>query len=203
MWLTIIAGLLFSALMVGTSYGVNRRLLGQRLEIDAYRLILSATAVLFLAVTGESFVNSVYQLGVGTKLWEYRVHPLHDKNVSALAVFLWTAYGVHLYFTRQSMNHLFSRKWNNRLGKSLVLCLEAPLVFEVCGNLFFLLLLKQYYAYYLPGDLFHLTSIQVIPVYLLCIYFGLVILGILEKLPRRREIPLLLGFAGTAWLLAG
>ena len=67
--------------------------------------------------------------------------------------------------------------------------MDAPLIFEVSGNLIFLALIGQYYAYYLPGDLFHLTSVRVIPIYIICIFVGLIFLHWLEKQARHWAIP--------------
>jgi len=63
--------------------------------------------------------------------------------------------------------------------------------------------MNNYYAYYLPGDVFHLTSLRVVPVYMLCIYAGLVILRSLEQLPRSAILPPALFVGGIAYLFAG
>ena len=101
--MVLVAGLLFSIALIVFSYTFNRWLSGDRLKVDPYRIALTASAVLLLATLAESLVNPLYEWLQGRKLWEYRIFPLHDRNVSALAVVLWSAYGVHLYFTRQSL----------------------------------------------------------------------------------------------------
>ena len=199
----LVASLVFAFALVLLSYCFNRWLIGDRLEVDPYRLALTASTVLLLAIIGESLINPVYELCMGRKLWEYRIFPLHDRNVSALAVLVWTAYGVHLYFTRQSMQSRLNARWNNRYGKSVIMGLEAPLLLEVSGNLTFLYLTNTYYAYYLPSDVGHLTSFQAVPVYVLCIFIGLGILGTLEKLPRHAGLPPALFAGGVVYLLAG
>ncbi len=199
----ITAAILFSLLLVMASFAINRRLLKGQLVIDGYRLALTSSAVLLLAIIAESLINPVYELWFGSKLWEYRVFPLHDGNVSALAVIVWSAYGVHLYFTRQSLDRKLGRRWNSTGTKALIVSFEAPFIFEVGGNLLFLQLAKNYYAYYLPTDVYHLTSFQVVPVYIFCIFFGLLILRLLERLPRIRLLPPVLFMGGIAYLLAG
>jgi len=201
--MTTLVGILFSFLLVLVSFTINRSLLGDRLQIDPYRLALTASAVLLLAVVSESLVNPLYTLWFGSKLWEYRVFPLHDANVSALAVSVWTAYGVHLYFTRQSLDAKLGPRWGDNNIKALIIGFEAPLIFEVFGNLVFLQLLNTYYAYYLPGDLNHLTSLRVVPIYMFCIFLGLTILSKLEQLPRHRLLPAALFAGGVAYLYAG
>ncbi|GMR21365.1 MAG: hypothetical protein BMS9Abin36_1965 [Gammaproteobacteria bacterium] len=199
----VIAGILFSLLLMLVSFVINHYLLGGRLVIDVYRLTLTASSVLLLAVIGESLVNPLYELWFGSKLWEYRVFPLHDANVSALAIIVWTAYGVHLYFTLQSLDQKLGSRWNSAGIKALIIGFEAPFIAEVSGNLVFLLLLNNYYAYYLPADVHHLTSFQAVPVYILCIFFGLMILKMLECLPRTLVLPPALFAGGIAYLFAG
>lgn len=189
--------------MVVSSFVINRRLLGGRLVIDGYRLALTASSVLLLAVIAESAINPLYELWLGSKLWEYRVFPLHDANVSALAIIIWTAYGVHLYFTQQTLDQKLGARWSSTCTKSLFMGFEAPFIFEVGGNFVFLLFLNNYYAYYLPTDVHHLTSFQVVPIYMLCIFFGLIILRMLERLPRNRLLPPALFAGGIAYLFAG
>ena len=199
----IFTAILFSVGLVLVSFVVNRCFSGGRLSIDGYRLLLTASSVFLLAVVAESVVNPVYERLVGDKLWVYHLLPLHEGNVSALAVIVWTAYGIHLYFSRHTMDQKFGAGWKSSGVKAVIFGIEAPLVFEVAGNLFFLQLINRYYAYYLPADVFHLTSFRVVPVYIVCIYLGLRILGILEQLPRNRLLPPVLFTGGVAWLFAG
>lgn len=199
----LVAGIIFSLILICVSFSLNRWLLGRKCEIDVYNMALTASAVLLLAVVAESLVNPLYTLYVGNKLWEYHIFPLHDGNVSALAVVVWSAYGIHLYFTRQTLQEKLPARWRNNYGKALIIGFEAPFVFEISGNLTFLHLSDRYYAYYLPGDVGHLTSFQVVPVYVLCVFVGLVVLAALERLPRRRVLPSTLFAAGVAYLLAG
>jgi hypothetical protein len=200
---SLLAAAGFSLLLVTLSYAVNRRLLGRRLRLQPYELLLTASAVFLLAILAESLINPVFESYTGTKLWEYRVHPLHDRNVSALAVLVWTAYGVHLYLTQQTLEERLPLRLRNHYGKALVIGFEAPLLFEVTGNLFFLLLAQEYYAYYLPTDLWHLTSLQVVPVYMICIFLGLLVLRALQRLGRRWALPPSLFTAGVGYLLLG
>ncbi|TCK17442.1 hypothetical protein DFR30_0672 [Thiogranum longum] len=199
----IFSALLFSLALIAASFAINRYLIGGRLVIDGYRLALTASAVLLLAVVAESLINPLYEQLFGGKLWEYRVFPLHDSNVSALAAFVWTAYGVHLYFTGQSLDLKLGGRWSSTGTKALIVSFEAPFVFEVSGNLLFLQLMNNYYAYYLPSDVYHLTSFRVVPVYIFCIFFGMVILKLLEQLPRYRMLPPALFAGGIAYLFAG
>ena len=199
----IITAFLFSFLLAGGSFVINRRLLKGQLVVDVYHLALTASSVLLLAIIAESLINPFYELWFGSKLWVYHVFPLYDGNVSALAVIVWSAYGIHLYFTRQSLDKKLRAGWNRNGAKALIIGLEAPFIFEVSGNLLFLQLSNHYYAYYLPADVYHLTSLQVVPVYSFCIFFGLLILKQLEGLPRILMLPPALFASGIAYLFAG
>ena len=201
--MSIVAGLVFAVFLVTFSWHVNQWLCAGKLRCDRYQMVLTASAVFILAIALESLFNPAYELLFGHKLWEYRVLPLHDSNVSALGAALWFAYGVHLYFTLQSLRRRLPNKLSGNHGKALIIGFEAPLFAEVTGNLVFLAIAGQYYAYYLPGDLLHLTSLQAIPVYAACVYLGLHALDFLERLPRRREIPIGLFTTGIAFLLTG
>jgi len=201
--MVIVAGLVFASFLVSFSWFVNRWLCRGDLRCDPYLLMLTASAVFLLAVVLEAAFNPVYELIFGHKLWEYRALPLHDSNVSALGAALWFAYGIHLYFTIQSLRHRLPDKLKGHHGKAIVIGFEAPLFAEVTGNLVFLAIAGQYYAYYLPGDLLHLTSLQAIPVYAVCVYLGLHALDRLERLPQRKEIPISMFAAGIVFLLTG
>ncbi len=185
----ISAGIICALIFIGVSYFVNRRLSGRHFKLDPYLLTVYAVTVFCLAIFFEVLVNSLYDYFVGENLWEYHVMPLYNRDVSLLAPLLWSAYGVHLYFIEQTYRARLPRFMRSRKAHALLHGLDAPLVFEVSGNLIFLLLIGRYYAYYLPGDLFHLTSVRVIPIYMLCIFFGLQLLHWIERQPRRWRIP--------------
>lgn len=201
--MVLLTGIIFSLLLVTLSYSINRRLLGAELTLDFYRLALTASSVVLLALIGESLINPLYTAWFGQKLWVYRIMPLHDGNVSLLGSMVWAAYGIHLYFTLQTLSCKLPRRLNNNAVFAIIIGFEAPFVLEILGNLLFLKLLGEYYAYYLPEDIWHLTSIQVVPVYIFCLFVGLRILNALEKLPRKPVLPPALFSAGVAYLMTG
>ncbi len=199
----LIAGFTFSLLLVMASYAVNHHLLGEKLIVDAYQLALTASCVVVLALTAESLVNPLYTAWVGEKLWVYRAFPLHDGNVSAMGFLVWAAYGVHLYFTLQTLAVKLPGALNNNAVIAFIIGFEAPLIQEVLGNLLFLQLAGVYYAYYLPADVFHLTSFRVVPIYMLCIFVGLFILDYLGRQPRRMSLPPVFFSVSATYLLIG
>jgi hypothetical protein len=172
-WRILGAGLLFMLLFPSVSFLLNRRWCKGELVIVRNEIMLLATLVFVLAIICEATLNPLYESLFGEKLWVYRVFPLHDGNVSALAALVWTSYGVHLYFLNQSLDRWLGDNPRRNYLKAMLIGAEAPLVWEVLGNGCFLLTVGEFYAYYLPGELFHFTSVRVIPLYMLCIYLGL------------------------------
>ena len=196
----IMTGIVCALLFVSVSYFVNRRLNGDSFRVDPYLLCLYSATVFCLAILGEVSVNSLYHYFIGESLWQYHVMPIYNRDVSLLAPLLWSAYGMHLYFIEQTYIKYLPGFMRNRKNHALLHGLDAPLVFEISGNLIFLLLIGKYYAYYLPGDLFHLTSVRVIPLYMICIFFGLLLLHWLEKQKRHWSIPGAIFSAGIGFL---
>ncbi len=172
-WRILGAAALFMLLFPSVSFLLNRRWCKDGLVIVRNEIMLLAALVFVLAIICEATLNPLYEMLFGQKLWIYKLFPLHDGNVSALAALLWTSYGVHLYFLNQGLGRWLGDTPQRKYLKAMLIGAEAPLVWEVLGNGWFLLTVGEFYAYYLPGELFHFTSVQVIPLYMLCIYFGL------------------------------
>lgn len=199
----LIVGIICALVMVSVSYGLNRWLARQPLVLDIYKLALYGSAVFFLAILIEVVVNTSYESIIGEKLWVYRVGPRHDGNVSLLAPIIWFAYGIHMYFADQTMTLRLPAGLRGDVTRSAITGIDAPLLFEVTGNLVFLALLGQYYAYYIPGELAHLTSVRVIPLYMIGIFVGLWVLRWLAARPMNWRLPAGLYAAGLAFLAIG
>jgi len=197
------AGLCFAAVFPGCSFLINRRLCGGTLVTDLRGIALLSGLVFVIAMCCEATINPVYEYFHERKLWEYRLFPLHDGNLSALAVLVWTSYGVHLYFLNQYLDRLFAGKRRRVLYKGMLIGAEAPLLWEVLGNGFFLLLVGEYYAYYNPGELFHLTSLQVVPIYMVCVTIGLLVYEWVKRQDLGWRTTGLLYAAGAGFLAVG
>lgn len=167
------AGAAFAVMLTGLSFLLNHRLCSGRLNTDLRQIVLLSALTFLVAILCEAAINPLYEAVFREKLWEYRLLPLHDRNVSALALLIWTAYGVHLHFMTQFLDRRIAAGPRQGFYKACIIGVEAPLLWEVAGNVFFLFLVDEFYAYYLPGELFHFTSLRVVPVYMLCVYFGL------------------------------
>lgn len=187
----LFVGMVCSLLFLAFSFALNRGLRRSRFTVNLSHIGLYAAAVFLVAIVSEILINSTYESHFGRKLWDYRVLPLYDGDISLLAFFIWPVYGVHLYFFRQVLSDRLPDRYDNDLVHAAIIGLDAPLFYEVSGNLLFILILGDYYAYYLPGELFHLTSIQVIPIYMVFLFAGLKILAWLMAARLRYKTPLL------------
>ena len=87
----------------------------------------------------------------------------------------WGLYGLHLYLVHDSLR----ARWSITKTKHLVLIfsLEA-LILESLLTLSAKLFFGKFLYYYLPGDLWHVTSVQNFPFYFIC---GLVLFKTLEE----------------------
>jgi hypothetical protein len=202
-WQIAAAGMSFALLFPSISFLVNRRLCNGVIKRDFPGVALLSSLVFLLAIFCEATINPIYEHLFDEKLWHYRFWPLHDGNISALAILVWTSYGVHLYFLNQTLDTWFVPDGRRNLFKAMIIGVEAPLLWEVLGNGYFLLLLNDYYAYYLPGDVFHLTSLRVIPIYIICIYVGLLAYERLQRYAHHLWLSASLFTAGLVFLVAG
>jgi uncharacterized membrane protein len=171
------------------------------IRIDCYELLLAMAVAFVVAIVCEVCLGKLYYLVFGDLLWQYRVWPIHDGHTSVLNFIIWPIYGYYWYFLGHILhtkNITFKRTWTKGLASGV----DGPLL-EILANGFFLLFYGTFYFYYLPGDLRHYTSIQVVPLYMV---MGVILALLLEHMkarPRRWHYPAAFYFAGTAFVLAG
>lgn len=132
------------------------------IRIEPKMAMLYVSTLALLGIFGEIFVNSVYHFFFGTALWEYHIYPIHHGYSSQFAVFLWGIYGLHLYLLHGA---LAGRKITSKKYMTYVFAFEGVAI-EFITNALFLLSFGEYLFYYPPSDLWHLTSVQVLPAYL-------------------------------------
>ncbi|HYQ73073.1 MAG TPA: hypothetical protein VET88_14230 [Gammaproteobacteria bacterium] len=193
-----LSGALVGALLF---YLLGSLLVRRWIRIEAYPLLLSMAAAFLIAIVCEVLLGKLYYLLVGTPLWQYRVWPIHDGYTSALNFIIWPVYGYYVYFMHQV---LAARCLTIRPSwlKGLASGIDGPLL-EILANGFFLLFYGTFYFYYLPGDLRHFTSVQVIPLYMI---MGVILSLVLDRLlqrPRCWHYPLGLYLTGLGFVLAG
>ena len=90
--------------------------------------------------------------------------PIHHGYTSQYATVIWGAYGFHLYLLHDTLG-----SWGINRQKSLVLwfsieALFAEAILVIASKIVF----GEFFYYYYPGDLWHVSSIQNLPFYFLC-----------------------------------
>ena len=173
----------------------------QWVRIDFYELALSMTIAFLVAIVCEVGLGQLYRFVTGEPLWQYRVWPIHDGFTSVLNFMIWPIYGYYSYLLGKVMHaHRFSfiRRWH----RGMLAGLDGPLL-EVLANGFFLSLYGSFYFYYLPDDLWHLTSVRVIPLYMLMGVALVFVLGYFQARPRDWRYPAGFYLTGAAFILLG
>lgn len=171
------------------------------IRVDVYQLALFMSVAFLVAIVCEVCLGKLYQLATGRPLWQYRVWPIHDGYTSALNFIIWPVYGYYLYFLHQVLGArriAIRPRWLQGVASGV----DGPLL-EILANGFFLLFYGTFYFYYLPGDLRHYTSIQVMPLYMVMGIILTVLLEYLRARPPRWHYPVVFYLAGVGFVLAG
>jgi hypothetical protein len=171
------------------------------IRIDCYQLALSMAVAFLVAIVCEVVLGKLYYLVAGRPLWQYRVWPIHDGYTSALNFIVWPVYGYYIYFLHQVLQ---ARRITIRPNwlKGIASGIDGPLL-EILANGFFLLFYGTFYFYYLPGDLRHYTSVQVVPLYMVMGIILTLLLNRLQDRPPNWYYPAGFYLAGAGFVLAG
>ena len=182
-------------------YVAGSLLMRRWIAIDTYQLLLCMSAAFLVAIVCEVYLGKLYYMFMGKPLWQYRVWPIHDGFTSALNFIIWPVYGYYVYLLHYILHEkkiIIRPHWLRGVASGM----DGPLL-EILANGFFLLFYGTFYFYYLPGDLRHYTSIQVVPLYMI---MGVVLTLILEHLkdrPRRWHYPAGIYLLGIGFVLVG
>ena len=198
LYLQGLSGALFG---IGFFYLLASLLTRSWMRVDAYRLAMFMAVAFLVAILCEVALGKLYALVIGRPLWQYRVWPIHDGYTSALNFIVWPVYGYYWYFLHrvlQAYRVRIRRTWLKGLSSGF----DGPLL-EILANGFFLLFYGTFYFYYLPGDLRHFTSIQVVPLYMLMGICLSLVIDYLDGRPRRWYYPTGCYLAGVAFIVAG
>ncbi|MFM2483825.1 hypothetical protein [Celerinatantimonas yamalensis] len=182
-------------------YFLSSLLLRSWVRIDVYQLMLSMAVTFLVAIVCEVGLGKLYFLVIGKPLWQYHVWPIHGGYTSALNFIIWPVYGVYQYFLHQV---LVAKKVELRPHWLIGLAsgIDGPIL-EILANVFFLLFYKTFYFYYLPDDMKHFTSVQVVPLYMIMGAILSVVLEHLRRRPRNWLYPSIFYLAGVAFILTG
>jgi len=166
---------LFAAAWAVIIYGLNCLIARQWKRLEFKPALLYFSTVALIGLFGEIFLDATYKAVVGHPLWYYNILPIHGGYTSSYAVITWGLYGLHLYMLHDSL----ASRWSITRKRHLVLLFSVEaLLLEALLTLSARLVFGRYLYYYLPGDLWHVTSVQNFPFYFIC---GLVVLGTLKR----------------------
>lgn len=133
-------------------------------KIDYKYALLYITTVALLGVFGEVLIDSLFVIARGEPLWEYHLLPIHNAYTSYYSLCIWGMYGFYLYIFHDFLKGKRSKLSSKHLF--IIVGVEAILL-EIAINTLYLAIYGDYIFYYLPSDLWHLTSVQAIPFYFL------------------------------------
>lgn len=172
------------------------------LKFNAYDFFLTTGATYFGFVLLEASFGLIFEKLFGWRMWEYRILPNHHHYGSYLGALMWPLYGVHVYWFKQVMDARAKRFYHSPLTKGAFTAVEGPL-FEFVGNGVILLIFSQYLFYYFPSDLWHLTTVKVMPLYALAGWvFGYFFNAIISA-PRTWGLPIAMYVMGACVTMLG
>ncbi len=146
-------------------------------KIDIKLAALYVTFVAMFGPLGEIIVGTLYSALFGQPLWQYRILPVHNGYTSLFAPFVWGIGGFYLYM----MHEIVRRHRSISNLKASLIHMTEMICVEFLINLSFLLIFGTYIFYYLPGDLWHIVSIQTLPFYIAA---GFVITTAIKRLRK-------------------
>lgn len=193
-----LSGALFGAVIF---YLLASLLCWKWIRVDYYELLMAMAVAFFVAIVCEVYLGKLYYQVFGDVLWQYRVWPIHDGYTSVLNFIIWPVYGYYWYFLGhilRTKNIHFKRTWIKGLASGV----DGPLL-EILANGFFLLFYGTFYFYYLPDDMRHYTSIQVVPLYMVMGVILALLLEYMRAQPRRWHYPAIFYLVGAGFVLAG
>lgn len=131
-------------------------------KIELKKLFVYVAGVALIGVFGEVLIDSLYKIGFGQPFWIYKLLPAHSEFTSYYSPFLWGMFGFHLYLFHETLFKLKPTLKDWKLA--CIFALEA-VALELIFNLSHILIKGTYIFYYLPSDLWHLTSFTALPFY--------------------------------------
>jgi hypothetical protein len=191
MHISALALAIFALSWLAVIYVLNCVIAGEVKRVDLKLAVLYFFTLALVGLFGEIFLDTVYNAVVGHPLWYYRILPIVGGYTSSFAVVSWGLYGFHLYLLHGSLHAKWSISRTRHLA--LIFSLEA-LVLEAAATISAKVFLGRYLYYYLPADLWHVSSFQNLPFYFVC---GVVTLATLK---RFKADPVFFSFMSAALL---
>jgi hypothetical protein len=144
-------------------------------QISIKEVFLYSGTLALIGCISEVAINSFCRTAFDTSLWVYQITPIHHGDTSIFAFFQWSLYGYHLYYVQKKLQS-YKFKHEEYIF-AFVLSIDA-LLLETFVNISSLFFLNTFVFYYTPGDMGHLTTVFVLPFYLLG---GAILIGIFNR----------------------
>lgn len=143
-------------------------------------LLIYISFMAMIGPIGEVFVGTIYPTLFEHPLWHYQIMPIHNGYTSYYAPVIWGISGAFLFCIREVAGLVKPRSH----CKLALIAMSETILLEVALNLTFLLMSGGLMFYYLPADLWHVTSLQTLPFYF--------VLGLITSstLKRMRNNPI-------------
>jgi hypothetical protein len=165
----------FALCWLAVIYALNCLIAGRIKRVELKVAVLYFFTLALIGLFGEIFLDTIYNYVIGHPLWYYRIWPIMGGYTSSFAIVTWGIYGFHLYLLHGSLGARWSITKTRHLA--LIFSFEA-LVLEAAATISARIFLGKYLYYYLPADLWHVSSFQNIPFYFLC---GVLTLATLKR----------------------
>ncbi len=167
---------LFTGAWVLIVYAFHSLVARQFKRVDPLDAGVYVTTLALFGVFGEVFGNSLYAFLFGSPLWLYHFTPIHGGYTSLYSIVIWGLYGFYLYLMHDNLE-----KYEYRTRTLAAIIAVEAIVLELLMNTSFMLVFGGYFFYYLPNDLWHLTSLQAMPLYFLA---GVAIIKTLRRFKK-------------------
>jgi len=156
--------IIFFLYLVAVIYFAGFALINSSTQIRIKEVYMYSGTLALIGCISEVAINSFCRTAFDSPLWIYQVTPVHHGDTSIFAFFQWSLYGYHLYFVQNKIQSLNLK--HEAYIFAAVISVEA-LLLEIFVNISSKFFLNTFIFYYLPGDMGHLTTVYVFPVYLL------------------------------------
>lgn len=174
----------------------------KKLNFDSYQFFLYTGATYLGFVIMEASFGYFHQQLTGWRIWEYRMLPNHHGYGTYMGPFMWPLYGIHIYWYAQVMQQRKIQAFKKPWVQGLSTAVEGPL-FEFIGNGIILIAFGEYLFYYFPGDLWHLTTLLVMPHYAIAGIIFAFLINALTTAKKSWGLPVALYSLGLCFTFVG
>lgn len=199
-----IAGALAYGLVLAVVFYLGFAVLTQRWpRLEARPLAYTVVMFMLFGAAGEEVVNTAWRAVFGSPLWQYRLYPTQDGDISYFFFQVWGLFGFYTYLRTRAFP-AFGH--SGGAFKAVVFGIEA-IALELAVNVPYYALFGDYIFYYYPenlGPFSHFSCLQVIPFYM-AVAFASRRLVAVQEAAGYRHLGSTLGFyvmvmAAYVWL---